>query len=79
MSQNITCADLVVLLVCCGGEWSWYDGRGEGEDRWPTPEAALADWRANPIVDDSDASPPAWVTDATLQIRRNPATRQDRR
>jgi hypothetical protein len=76
MSQNIDGADLVVLLVCREGEWSWYDGRGEGEDGWPTPEAALAHWRANPIDDDDDASRPAWLTDATLQIRRNPATEQ---
>jgi DNA modification methylase len=76
MSQKITGADQVVMLVRRDGQWLWYDGRGEGEDAWPTPEAALADWRANPMDDGQDTGRPVWVTDATLQLRRSPAPRQ---
>ena len=73
MRQQITGADQAVLLVCHDGDWYWYDGRGEGEDGWRTPEEALADWRANPIDDSEDGGRAArWVIDATLQARSEP-------
>jgi hypothetical protein len=66
MAQEITGADQIVAPACRDGEWYWYDGRGEGENGWPTAEAALAGWRANPIDDSENASRPAWLTDAAF-------------